>query len=325
MNTEHLIAKYLDGTISGEEQILLDEAIAKNPELKKEIEEMKEIDKQLAEPFNLNNHDNKVIAATFDKVAAAYFTGAAVATGAAVTSGKFASIVSSISSGFVATSLGVVAVAGTLGYFIYENNKKTNNPAPAPAKIEQVQTPQEQTIEKVEAEPAKVEAPAPVEKKVEAPVTAKIEKKVSLIPGQPITIASNTEVKKTPKELDASAKVVSNNQDDKDLVKTTKDELNLALSQGNNTKAAYLYKKMGLLQKQSSVENAANSLAKALELAKSTGNKELEAECYGEMALIDFSRGSSVAKDRAKLCLDILGGLNSAKLSNWKSKLSRIK
>lgn len=323
MNTDHLIAKYLDGTISGEEQILLDDAIAKNPDLKKEIEEMKEIDKQLAEPFNLNNNDNKVIAATFDKVAAAYFTGAAVATGAAVTSGKFASIVSSISSGFVATSLGVVAVAGTLGYFIYENNNKANNPAPVPAKIEQVQTPQEKTIEKVEVEPAKVETP--VEKKVEAPVAVKIEKKVSPIPAQPITIASNTEVKKAPKELDASAKVVSNNQDDKDLVKTTKDELNLALSQGNNTKAAYLYKKMGLLQKQSSVENAANSLAKALELAKSTGNKELEAECYGEMALIDFSRGSAVAKDRAKLCLDILGGLNSAKLSNWKSKLSRIK
>lgn len=320
MNTDHLIAKYLDGTISGEEQILLDEAIAKKPELKDEIEAMKEIDKQLAEPFNLNHNDNKVIAATFDKVAAAYFTGAAVATGAAVTSGKFASIVSSISSGFVATSLGVVAVAGTLGYFIYENNNKATTPPPAPAKIEQVQVP----VEKVEAEPAKVEAPAQVEKKVEAELP-KVEKKVTPIPAQPITIASNTEVKKTPKELDASAKVVSNNQDDKDLVKSTKDELNLALSQGNNTKAAYLYKKMGLLQKQSSVENAANSLAKALELAKSTGNKELEAECYGEMALIDFSRGSSVAKDRAKLCLDILGGLNSAKLSNWKSKLSRIK
>ena len=320
MNTDYLIAKYLDGTISGEEQILLDDTIAKNPELKDEIEAMKAIDNKLAEPFNLNHNDSKVIAATFDKVAAAYFTGAAVVTGAAVTSGKFASIVSSISSGFVATSLGVVAVASTLGYFIYENNNKTNTPAPA--KIEQVQTPIEKLIE---AEPAKVEVSASIEKKEIVPIATKVEKKIAAIPSQPILLSSNTEVKKAPKELDASAKVVSNNQDDKDLVRTTKDELNLALSQGNNTKAAYLYKKMGLLQKQSSVENSANSLAKALELAKSTSNKELEAECYGELALIDFSRGSAVAQDRAKLCLDILGGLNSAKLSNWKSKLSRIK
>ncbi len=331
MNKDLLIAKLIEGTISEEESKLLNSELNVDPMLKDELSGIKEIDKLLSEPVSLNSVDMSFLSNTFSSVTTTTgMVSGGIASGTAAGAGSAATgatgtlvatkgILTGISGGFIASSLGIVAVAST---FVYMLNTGVFEEKP----VEKVQVQNVITLPSAQNQAVITETPKQVNKEErKTQETPKLQDKKAEIkvesPKQ--EIALNTTPKQL-KEVEANATIKTNNSTN-NLLQETQELLNNALASNDNNKVANLYKKLGVMQKKNSIEVAITNLNKAVEYGNKSNSKELVAEAYGEMALIEFTKGSMMAKERAKQCLELLKSIKSTKLTSWENKLEKIK
>lgn len=361
--TEELLLRYLDHALSADDQARFDTLLRENPVFADEVRSitsfdeilggahletrwlhqvdtvfLSEMQQQMAQTIVLGTATASATASAASASAAgsssALHTGAittsaatAVKAGAALSAGKAATI---LTSAFVAKSLVVLAVCGSIGYGAWkyttsgEASSKTSLPAsPSAQRTQQTVTTPSAPPEKTATQPS-----------VKPDITSSAHSEQSAAPSARNIAApdkpqnANTETLGTEDAQDtkASAHIESNAaQQLRTKIEQLTVQVRLEEQNGNKLGVADAAKKLGMLERTAGkLSESGEFLDKALKAAQNLKLRELEGEIRAELALLYREQGN-VEKALVTLreAVKILTEEGSSKVSKWSKELDK--
>jgi hypothetical protein len=361
--TEELLLRYLDHTLSADDQGRFDALLRENPVFADEVRSitsfddllesahsetqwlhqvdtafLSEMQQQMAQTLLLGTAAASVTASAASTSAAgsssalhtvAITTSAATAgkTGAAVGTGKAATI---LTSAFVAKSLVVAAVCGSIGYGVWQyttsGGASSTTPLPASPSAQRTQ----QTVTPPSAPPEKTAT----QPSVKPEVTSSAHSEQSAAPSvrnatTPDKVQNaNTETTRIEDAQDtkASANIESNTaQQLRAKIEQLTLQVRLEEQNGNKLGVADAAKKLGMLERTAGkLSESGEFLDKALKAAQSLKLRELEGEIRAELALLYHEQGNGEkALSTLREAVKILTDEGSPKVGKWSKELNR--
>jgi len=359
MNTDELLAQYLEGTLTAEAKADFERTVEQSPELAQELRELRTLENLLHRPaeqqYALASAASPFLQAVENNLAAVVVgAGAAVGVGAAAAlasksgatgvgawiSSLFStfSTVASSTAGIIATGSAVV-IGGATAYYVATK--------PAPTAESTSSNRQGQITKHVLPErgnagrtTAEFSASQPTDQTLEQQALNQPADSAAMQTQQMGTVQATSSLTLKPSEQEAVPNASSPRLPEYDarinasgginakyaaLIEDYTKQFQVKEAQGDKAATALLAKTLGRLYREAGQPNQSRAmLQQALTDARTLGIKELEGEALAERALLEAQTGSQrKAVEDLKEAVAILKAANSSSAMRWEQELKR--
>jgi hypothetical protein len=296
------MAKYLDGSISVDEQKELNDMMMQNPELREQYTNLTSLEKQLDKSKTVLYDTDLAFLSSYKE---SMFNKTNSDKAPIISNGSFLS--SNLN--LLVSALVIILGVGSVAY--YFNTNSTVNKMSVSQK----------------AEPQKVIAPHSTQQLLTE--TQSTEVQTSPSKSKEIKETENNYKVTSPKESELKAQInQSTSLKNQDLIDKIRFDLTNYEKQNDLLNQAISLKKLGVIYRDGEklLIESREYLNKALQIALASKSSEVTAEIYGELGLLEKKSGNiNLAQNNIEKCIEMLRESKPERVKYWQKSLDKIK
>jgi hypothetical protein len=302
MSFDDIMAKYLDGSISVDEQKELNDMMMQNPELREQYTNLTSLEKQLDKSKTVLYDTDLAFLSSYKE---SMFNKTNSDKAPIISNGSFLS--SNLN--LLVSALVIILGVGSVAY--YFNTNSTVNKMSVSQK----------------AEPQKVIAPHSTQQLLTE--TQSTEVQTSPSKSKEIKETENNYKVTSPKESELKAQInQSTSLKNQDLIDKIRFDLTNYEKQNDLLNQAISLKKLGVIYRDGEklLIESREYLNKALQIALASKSSEVTAEIYGELGLLEKKSGNiNLAQNNIEKCIEMLRESKPERVKYWQKSLDKIK